>query len=409
MKLSRHQLYEQVWSKPMTQLSKEYGLSDVGLAKICRKHGIPLPERGHWAKIQAGYKVVKKALPRKDYNPDIEILEKPPITEAVIQAKLAVKEKQTKTINDLGEVHVPTRLDSPHRLTKKTQKYFEDIAKKVARNAKIKDWSKIDWSDRAPSADNGRYQCWPEDGYHLKVSMISLHRALCFLDALVKKLEKLGFKIEDDVVKKQYGREQKMEAVKDGERISFKLAEGYKQSYLTGEALALAKKENSWASGLQRTPSGIFTFTLNGKERWNEKRYIDGAKKLEDHLPAIVAEFINRIDEEKQARAQKIQDEINRRERERLRAIEQKRKEARQRQYSEVLQESEQIKQFDQLELYLNTLEAAYIEQHGQLDANVQTWFDLVRSTAKAKHPVTSRLEYLNTIRNLDQEKIDWQ
>lgn len=409
MKISRHQLYEQVWSKPMTQLSKEYGLSDVGLAKICGKHGIPLPERGHWAKIQAGYKAVKKALPRKDYNPDIDIQEKPTITETVIQAKLAVKEKQTRTISELGEVRVPTRLDSPHRLTKKTQKYFEDIIKKVAREAKIKDWSRIDWSDRAPAAENGRYQCWPEDGYHLKVSMAGLHRSLCFLDALVKKLEKLGFAIEDDAAQNKYGREQKMEAVKDGERISFRLAEGYKQSYLTGEALALAKKENSWTSGLQRTPSGIFTFTLNGKECWKEKRYIDGAKKLEDHLPAIVAEFIHRIAEEKQARAQKIQDEINRRERERLREIEQKRKDARQRQYTEAMQESEQIKQFDQFEYYLNKLENAYIEQHGQLDANVQAWFDLVRSTAQAKHPLTSRLEYLNTIRNLDQEKIDWQ
>ena len=409
MKISRHHLYEQVWAKPMTQLSKEFDLSDVGLAKICRKHGIPLPERGHWAKIQAGYKVIKKALPRKDYNPDIEIQEKPAITDTVIQAKLAVKEKQTKTISQIGEVHVPTRLDSPHHLTKKTQQYFEDIANKVARNAKIKDWSKIDWNDRAPSAENGRYQCWPEDGYPLKVSMTGLHRSLCFLDALVKKLEKLGFAIEDDAAQKKYGREQKMEAVKDGERISFKLAEGYKQSYLTGEALALAKKENSWTSGLQRTPSGIFTFTLNAKERWNEKRYIDGTKKLEDHLPAIVAEFINRVDEEKQARAQKIQDEIARIERERLRAIEQKRKDARQRQYTEVMQESEQIRQFDQFEHYLNKLEIAYIEQHGQLDANVQAWFCLVRSTAKAKHPLTSRLEYLNTIRNLDQEKIDWQ
>lgn len=42
MKITRHQLYARVWEKPMTQLSKEFGLSDVGLAKICRKSGIPL-------------------------------------------------------------------------------------------------------------------------------------------------------------------------------------------------------------------------------------------------------------------------------------------------------------------------------------------------------------------------------
>lgn len=93
MNITRYQLYEKVWAKPMTQLSKEFGLSDVGLAKICRKHGIPLPERGYWARIQAGQKTVKKVLPRKDYNPDLDIQEKPPVTKEVIQAKQAQKEK----------------------------------------------------------------------------------------------------------------------------------------------------------------------------------------------------------------------------------------------------------------------------------------------------------------------------
>jgi len=35
-KISRAELYEQVWTVPMTRLAKDYGLSDVGLAKICK-------------------------------------------------------------------------------------------------------------------------------------------------------------------------------------------------------------------------------------------------------------------------------------------------------------------------------------------------------------------------------------
>ena len=34
----RKELYKKVWEMPITQLSKEYGLSDVELAKICKKH-----------------------------------------------------------------------------------------------------------------------------------------------------------------------------------------------------------------------------------------------------------------------------------------------------------------------------------------------------------------------------------
>ena len=51
MEKSRVELFEMVWSKPMTHLSKELGISDVGLRKICFKHGIPLPARGYWARF----------------------------------------------------------------------------------------------------------------------------------------------------------------------------------------------------------------------------------------------------------------------------------------------------------------------------------------------------------------------
>src|SRR5208337_2792418 len=41
--LSREELYERVWSEPMRTIAPEFGLSDVGLAKICKKHRIPRP------------------------------------------------------------------------------------------------------------------------------------------------------------------------------------------------------------------------------------------------------------------------------------------------------------------------------------------------------------------------------
>ena len=42
--LKRDELYIKVCSKPMTTLAKEYGISDVGLGKICKKLNIPKPE-----------------------------------------------------------------------------------------------------------------------------------------------------------------------------------------------------------------------------------------------------------------------------------------------------------------------------------------------------------------------------
>ena len=60
---TREQFYELVWSKPMTHLAKEFAISDVALHKICRKHGIPNPPLGWWAKKAAGKKVKQIPLP----------------------------------------------------------------------------------------------------------------------------------------------------------------------------------------------------------------------------------------------------------------------------------------------------------------------------------------------------------
>jgi hypothetical protein len=53
-RISRKDLYELIWSEPMTSLAKRFGISDVGLAKVCRRSDIPAPPRGYWAKVSAG-------------------------------------------------------------------------------------------------------------------------------------------------------------------------------------------------------------------------------------------------------------------------------------------------------------------------------------------------------------------
>jgi hypothetical protein len=61
---TREEFYELVWSKPLTHLAKEFAISDVALHKICRKHGIPNPPLGWWAKKAAGKKVEQTPLPK---------------------------------------------------------------------------------------------------------------------------------------------------------------------------------------------------------------------------------------------------------------------------------------------------------------------------------------------------------
>ena len=55
--LTRRELYDLVWSKPMMRVAEQFGITGTGLAKICKRSAIPIPPRGYWAKLQHGKKV----------------------------------------------------------------------------------------------------------------------------------------------------------------------------------------------------------------------------------------------------------------------------------------------------------------------------------------------------------------
>jgi hypothetical protein len=63
--LSRQDLYELAWSKPMSDLARDFGISDVALAKRLRKLGVPVPGRGYWARVAAGQTPHRPALARQ--------------------------------------------------------------------------------------------------------------------------------------------------------------------------------------------------------------------------------------------------------------------------------------------------------------------------------------------------------
>ncbi|HVO60606.1 MAG TPA: hypothetical protein VMT53_06700 [Terriglobales bacterium] len=60
LKYDRDELYQKVWEKPLTKVAQEYGVSAVALGKVCRKLSVPVPGRGHWAKLAHGHRGAKK-------------------------------------------------------------------------------------------------------------------------------------------------------------------------------------------------------------------------------------------------------------------------------------------------------------------------------------------------------------
>lgn len=57
--IAREELYELVWSMPMTKVAEKFSVSGSYMARVCSVLGVPRPQRGYWAKLEVG-----KAPPR---------------------------------------------------------------------------------------------------------------------------------------------------------------------------------------------------------------------------------------------------------------------------------------------------------------------------------------------------------
>lgn len=99
---SRREFYNLVWSKPMTHLAKELGVSDVALHKVCRKHAIPNPPAGWWAKKAAGKNVQQIMLSEQSGDDRAGAITIRPVTVGEWQA-LAAKSAQKIAKSSEGE------------------------------------------------------------------------------------------------------------------------------------------------------------------------------------------------------------------------------------------------------------------------------------------------------------------
>jgi hypothetical protein len=75
--VTREELHALVWSEPLRNVARSMGISDVALAKRCRKEQVPVPPRGWWARKQAGKRAEVAPLPplpfaMRNYFPAID-------------------------------------------------------------------------------------------------------------------------------------------------------------------------------------------------------------------------------------------------------------------------------------------------------------------------------------------------
>lgn len=115
-RLTRQEMYDLVWSVPASKLSERFGLSGRGLAKLCERHGIPVPERGWWAKTAAGQNVEKTPL-RPATNPYLETIQlyvREDFRHWLSAEELAMFEQRLAEEKAAATLVVPTTDDSRH-------------------------------------------------------------------------------------------------------------------------------------------------------------------------------------------------------------------------------------------------------------------------------------------------------
>jgi hypothetical protein len=208
LKFERESLYREVWATPMTALAKKYSLSDNGLRKVCAALAIPLPQRGHWAKVAAGHHVVMPTLPPGEGRtfficrlPDTDVVT-PPARQRDIrfQEQLAFEQAPENVIT------VPSELTSAHRLVATALKEAEKERAALHRSLdrinnppKLKpgqrwepDWEALQNPSWHSYEDRGRVMDMASGTLPLRVSIESIDRTMRIWDALLKACESRG-------------------------------------------------------------------------------------------------------------------------------------------------------------------------------------------------------------------------
>jgi hypothetical protein len=174
--LTREELYAEVWQKPVAQLAKEFGLSDVGLAKLCRRHAVPLPYRGFWARKAAGQTPSRIPLPamRKGIPATVRLDPKPvePPTPPDPEIEQALAHDATFAADD----RVPENLRGADPLVTRTRDAIEaghkdDYGRSAAR-----------WNSGCP--------------LNINVSASLLPRALRIAEAIIRGAVRRGYTVE---------------------------------------------------------------------------------------------------------------------------------------------------------------------------------------------------------------------
>jgi hypothetical protein len=367
--MTRQDLYDLIWTESMLALSKKYTISGTGLKKKCKGLNIPVPVMGYWAKLQFGKTGGRKTpLPAFSGNQTVTLYlreENDPPKESKTEIL-----KQLETDGSLT-ISVPEKLVNPDKLISAVK---DDIFKR-------KVWNKTD-----DFVYNSR-------GYlSIRVSSKNIHRALIFMDTLIKVLKQRGHSvtIENDTTY----------FIIEGEKIPICCREKETRVLVKGNGYDYHTNK---LTGL---------LSLKVDESYSKKEWTEGKKTIEQMLPKILVELEHMGKKLKEERIEREKYWEEEKEKDRIAKEIHDRKEKELKNFLDILKNAKRHVNSQKIRRYADELERFSLEK-GPLSDDMKTKIEWIRNKADWLDPfIEAEDEWMKGIDRdelkLEKEHFHW-
>jgi hypothetical protein len=275
--LTRKELYEHVWKTPLTKISREFQVSYHMLRNTCKEREIPLPQSGHWTRIQLGKSIIMPPLPEFQGSDVIDLVRLRTIKRINIPSAIVAK-----------DLPLLVRSSNPDPLVSEAKKFLSS----------------------KESYERDGLLITRRGMLSVKVSSNELSRAMIILDAFIKMVKKRRYEVTI--------RNDESYVVILGKEIRFSLREKTNR----------VPNQNSRYSFDQTImkPIAILVFKMWS---YHEKEWQDGAVKLDHQLESIILKFEDeaRFLKDLHQQAEKRHDEYKELERQKQAVADRKKKE----------------------------------------------------------------------------------
>jgi len=381
VKLTRKQLYDEIWTLSVAGVARKYNLNYGKLIAACKAENVPFPSSGYWTRKNMGKDVsneavelsgleeteiplitndatikrIKKAKTEKVENVQTDIIEDVKVVAEELQQN---KEENTYKWSDgilefldeternkVLEFACNLQINQNIHLHKTLVQYKKDIADYKTRLKEAQ--SRQYYNPRYNKPEN-------EPEFFKEMSDESISRAIAILDTVFKAIEALGGSVNSDLSVK----------IKN-DIVRFRMAESQdqvKHELTKQEAQALVKyndevKNHRWASKPQIRK---YDKVYNGKLRivFGERSYIrdSESEKLEERLGDILVTLYEKAEENRITREAREDAERKKAEEARLREENRQRKEQEIRLVKELVNKAEDYRIAKEIREYIQAM-----------------------------------------------------